>query len=876
MNRFDKKLCAIVSGFWVLSAAQLAHSQQEQPGLEEIVVRGTALNYQLSINGKRDADGIVDQFSADEFGRLPDKNIGETLNRIPGVSMLLEKGEGRFVQIRGVSPRLNNVTINGVSMGSPESDDGGRLAPMDVIGGELLSGVQVIKTQTPDMDAQGIGGTLNLNTKGPFDYNQDFTAYATARFGYDEIVSSSRFDTGENPVSFDGTLAGITDTGSGRLGWLLGASYSDREYLALGIFQDDWRSETSNGIEAAYPQNVKNNYYIIGRERTNVSAALEFELSDTTRFYARSFISNWDEFQHRNRFEQGLSDNLVSASDAFSGTADGNRVNVNLRLENAEKELQSFTFGGETERDSWLFEYFIQSNANSLDEPNDNWEFRSGASAFGPDAFSVAGDGVVDIVPGGASPQSVAEQGFRRVRFQERGTDEDAIIAGLDATFDFGSSYLDEGYMKVGAKFTSTDRENDYSRSRYDEGDDWTLDIDPSLSNGGFTNEVPIRNRPNIWLNIDALNEFFANSANASLFEFNEGSTFNDQFQSDYTLTEDVAAAYVMAKVDFGRSSLVGGVRVEETSVDSTGFLISDENGVDVATPISRSGSYSNVLPSLIYSHELRDDLILRAAWTNTLGRPEYDAIAPRSVIDTFDDPTIGTIGTLNIGNPDLEARESSNLDFSLEWYFDEGSLLSLAVFAKDIENEIVSAPEQVFDNFTFEGTTYDQFRISTTTNASSAKLDGVELTFVNQFTSLPAPWDGFGVAAALTLMDSEFTFERNGQLETLPLLEQPDESTTLTLFYQKGPLDVAVTWNENASFLTDLESTRSLDLDQGEYARLDMRVQYNLRDNIKLFFEAQNINDEPTTEFQGGDPRRNTEYEYVGSSYFLGSTFQF
>ena len=116
---------------------------------DSVVVRGTARNVASAIAGKRAADGVVDVFNADEIGRLPDKNIGETLNRIPGVSMLLEKGEGRFIQIRGVSPRLNNVTINGLSLGNGETEGGGRLVPLDVVGGELLSGVQVLKTPTP-------------------------------------------------------------------------------------------------------------------------------------------------------------------------------------------------------------------------------------------------------------------------------------------------------------------------------------------------------------------------------------------------------------------------------------------------------------------------------------------------------------------------------------------------------------------------------------------------------------------------------------------------------------------------------------------------------------------------------------------------------
>ncbi len=184
---------------------------------DAVTVRGTALNFASSIAGKRSADGVVDMFNADEIGRLPDKNIGETLNRIPGVSMLLEKGEGRFVQIRGVSPRLNNVTINGLSLGNGETESGGRLVPLDVIGGELLSGVQVLKTPTPDMDGQGIGGTLNLTTKQPFDFEKPLTLLVSSRGGGETISSIPTADTKEVPYALDATLTGKIEEQPSRL-----------------------------------------------------------------------------------------------------------------------------------------------------------------------------------------------------------------------------------------------------------------------------------------------------------------------------------------------------------------------------------------------------------------------------------------------------------------------------------------------------------------------------------------------------------------------------------------------------------------------------------------------------------------------------------
>ena len=204
---------ALVAATAIVGTPQLATAQtssSETEPLDEIVVTGTARNRFESINQKKEADRIVDALGTDELGQLPDKNIGESLNRVPGVTMLVEKGEGRYVQLRGVRPELNNVTLNGVAIGSPEAEGGGRVTPFDVLSSSLLSGVRVIKTPTPDMDAQGIGGTVDVVTRMPFDQPGTFSGYATGRYGYEEVRPESGAYGGGDPFGIDGLIAGKT------------------------------------------------------------------------------------------------------------------------------------------------------------------------------------------------------------------------------------------------------------------------------------------------------------------------------------------------------------------------------------------------------------------------------------------------------------------------------------------------------------------------------------------------------------------------------------------------------------------------------------------------------------------------------------------
>jgi TonB-dependent receptor len=837
---------------------------------ESVVVRGTAANFASSIAGKRAANGVVDMFSADEVGRLPDKNIGETLNRIPGVSMLLEKGEGRFIQIRGISPRLNNVTINGLSLGNGETESGGRLLPLDVIGGELLSGVQVFKTPTPDMDGQGIGGTLNLTTKQPFDFDR-FTALISSRGGLETIAPIDPDDTKETPYLMDATLAGRA--AGGKVGWLAGSSFSNRKTPLLGLYNDLWRPVSFAGTTIVYPTNVKNNVTVTARERLNGNGALEFRPNASSTFFARTFLARWDELQLRNRYDEGLGDGLTAATGPSSGIVAANRVQVNLRSEPTLKKLESVTLGGSHVAGRWSLDYSGQRNVNTVDEPNDNWEFRSGASTFGPDTFTIDQHGAIAITSPGRDRRDPSFQVFRRVRYYQQLTTEKSWSGTANVRRDMLFGGAKPGLLKAGVKVSSTSRSTGVSQSTYNIGSlNWTAAQSPALTRGGFTNPVPLLDVPNIWLDLDGLNTFFeANQNDPRYFLLDAIDTYRSEHQSDFSLDEVVAAGYLMARIDFSRVSVTAGARVERTDVDSSAFTMVTQGASLAALRIDGSGDYTSVLPSVVTTISLRANLIARAAWTASLGRPEFDALAPRSQLGIEDNPTIGTIGTLTIGNPDLKARQSNNFDASLEWYFREGAIVSVAAFRKNIRNEIIPAPTTQVANFTFQGRTFDRFDTDTTINAERAHVHGVELAYADRLRFLPRPLRSFGIGSSLTLIGSGVKVARGAEVLVLPLLQQANRSSSFTLYYQQGPWDLSTTYKYNSNFLTDYGESRALDLDQGSFGRWDARAQFDVRRDLKLNLSIINVNDRPTREFQGGLARQITEHEYTGRTILVG-----
>ncbi|MEQ8936571.1 MAG: TonB-dependent receptor, partial [Amphiplicatus sp.] len=859
-------LLASTAGLISLACSQSAFAQsadaRDADAVDEIIVQGTKLSRQRAIDEKRNADGVIDALGVDELGQLPDKNVGESLNRLPGVSMLVEKGEGRFVQIRGINPALNNVTINGVQLGSPDQEGGGRLAPLDIISGGVLGGVQVIKTPTPDMDAQGIGGTVNVDTTMPFDRDDDLYGYFTGRYGVEQIKPEDEAFGGHNPYAVDGMVSG--KLADGRLGWLIGATWSDREYISTGIYQDDW--DPAVGL----PVNVKNNYYVIGRERFNLNGALEFRPDDNSRYFVRGFYATWDEFQHRNRYEQNFSAGVVP-TDETSGVSGPNRILANIRNEKADKTLFSVAVGGERVFDDVTVSVLGQRNDNSLEEPNDNWEFRSGAT-FGPNTWDLGEDGVITITPDAGTPdrQDPNLIDLRRISYFDRQMDEVTYIGKIDVKWDLD----DETYFKTGVKFVSTDRDLDESQQRFNPGAlALTLGTSPMFTNGAFTNDVNGAGVPNIWLDVDGMNAFFADPANAGYFAADPTANFVSDNAGDYTVRERVLAGYVMGKKTLGMLELIGGARVEWTDIASTGNLLSG----GVATEIEDGGDYFFVSPSAIAKFTPTDTLVFRAAVTRSIGRPDFDVIAPRSTAS--DDG--GPIGSVNIGNPDLKPRKSWNFDLSAEWYPTDFSVLSVGLFYKDISDELFGDTVTLQDQAAMDAelaarglaglidtSALTQLNLNTTINASSATLKGVEFLGQTQFNFLPSPFDGFGVSASATFLDGENEFPTG---EVRPLQGQADSTYAFTVFYQKGPLDATVSYAYNNSYLTDFNSDPDLVLDQGAFGRWDARVSYELFDNVKIFAEGVNLNNEPTSEFQGGRDNWNTEYEYVGRTFYFG-----
>ncbi len=859
---------AVGEGGYALAPAPRRRSAAASAGpmlSNEIVVLGSALSRRAALRAKREAIAVIDALGPDELGQLPDTNAGESVDRLAGVSMLVEKGEGRYIQVRGLDTALNAITLNGAPTGSPEAELGGRLAPLDVFAAGILRGVTVLKAHAPNMDAQGVGGVIDLQTRGPFDNPQGFHGDATLRAGYEMTRPEPQAYGGHDPYAAGANLSFVS--ADGRVGAATGAAYSSREYVSQGVYQDNWADR--GGV--TLPDTVKNNYYVISRERVNLVGELTVRGDADDTLSLSGFYAEWAEYQHRLRYEQSLTEDIVPESDR-EGTTGANRALAALRLEHAEKSLASVAARARIRRGDVALNLEANAHRNELSEPFDNWEFRSGP-IFGPGTWRLSG-GVVTITPlaGSPDPLDASRYSLRRLRIFDRAMTETAWRLNASAALDVSAHLA----IEAGAGAAFSERVLDEDAQVYGPGaESLLLSAAPTLHAGGFSNDTPRGRAPNFWLNAAGLRAYFDDPANANQFTFNQAVSFSDSHRVDYDISERVISGYALARYETARVEALAGLRVEATNVEAGAYALQGAR----ARWREGHGDYLDVLPGALFAWRPRQDLIVRASVTSSLARQSYDLIAPGARFSDGDDGR----AILDLGAPDLPSRHATSVDISFEWYPDPLSVFSIAAFYKDIEGEpsvetrliegrAITAELSALGLDTVGADTWPLLEVHTPKALGRSILRGVEINLQTQFAQLPAPLDGLGAGASVTFLGGDTTLPSG----TAPLQGRPEQTIAVTVYYQRGGLDASVSYSYNGAYLTTYAGDPSRALDQGAFGRIDARFAYALTPAAKLFVEGVNLNNEPTTEFQGGVERWNTEYEYVGRTINAGVSVAF
>ena len=786
--------------------------------LEEVMVRGQRGGQASAINQQRMADNIKSIVSADAIGQFPDQNAAESLQRLPGLSIERDQGEGRFVGIRGIDPNLNNVTINGLNVPSPEG--GVRSVALDVIPSELIQTLEVSKSVTPDMDGDAIGGSVEVKSVSAFD-RMGQTASLSGQLSHNELRDKMS-------PKISGTY---TNLWNDTFGVAAALSYLKREF-------------GSDNIESNADDEIEQRHYSITRERLGAAVNLDYRPDFNNQYFLRTLYSEFsdEEYRQRNTF-------------VFDG--EDSEVERESKDRYEEQSILTIAAGGEHVRGEWTFDYQLGYAKSDEDEPDALY------FTFITEDDSIDGDmeRIIPIITYGDSVNDFNNYEVDEISFEDNYTKdtENSIKANLSKTF-ANDPYLTE--VKAGFKYRSRTKTVDSNIYIYD-GDFDGMDANQFAAGDvdwGLGNFGPGLNR-------GAMRTYF--NQHRSALELAELDSELESNGASYETNEDIFAAYFMGTFDINNVHIVAGVRYEKTDFDTTGMrveLIEDEqNDVEevVNTQWQADRSYDHFLPSVNVKYNISDKLIVRGAYTQTISRPVFEESAAFQIIESKteeDDGVFVTEREAEVGNPQLLPYESENVDLSIEYYPGQIGVLSAGLFYKQIDNFVIYA--DMAGTAGWEG--FDE--VIQPRNGESAELTGLELSWVKAFDN------GLLLSANGTFSSSDATTLLDGERYKTSLPNQSDTVGNLTVGYEDNrfSLRLAMTYKSKNLEELDGDMLRMEDAHQ----QFDFMGKYFINDDLTVYFNAININDEPYYHYF--DRRsQNAQYEEYGRTFEIGFNWQ-
>jgi TonB-dependent receptor len=859
---------------------QIVRAGSEVVTLSKMVVEGYRAGRARAIQQKRDTTNILDLISADAIGNLPDRNVAEAVSRVPGVNLAPldgafdqpQGGEGRYVSIRGVDPNLNQVLVDGNTMAAPGGTRLGRAVPLDVLGASQISSIEVVKSSTPDLDGNSLGGTINVKSASAFDRKERFFT-GTASINYNE-TSHAKSPTAELRY---GDLFGAQK----QWGFVIGVTSDKRSYGQERLDFSRPIDNTAGGRTFALPNQIQIRPTWGYRFNAGATANLEYRPSDDTQVFVRAILNrsrtdhNWDEM----RLDSGGTTNVITLISPTAGSFAAARTQAQYRelrqlrtqaLMNVGAGLKQ-KFGALTLEPNVSFSY--------ADEGRDRlhqFQWQTTRGALGRLEFELRdGERYPSRWEGiGAEWSDPARYSLNLRRVDDGGVVEEKTTgAKFDARWDSDRLLSGTGFLKAGLKLTHRDRFTDLVSHRLNRAGNWTL---ASIANGTIPGRSIYDGRYRTPFGLNWANVWNHVASNPALTVFDATGSASNSVEDDYDITEDIWAGYAMGQVRRGPLTLLGGLRWERTDATIKAVENRIANGVNLGRfPIKGSANYDSFFPNLQAVFRPNKSAVLRAAITQSIGRPAYEDARPLSTF-RYDEilgaaalnPAFPFAGSLNIGNPALKPFKSVNYDLSAEAYLKGGAMLSAAYFRKEISDPIYGFSE-VRENVNYNGIALERLGVTTRLNGKSGRIDGFELGLYLPFRFLRAPFDGFGIEGNLTAVSSEVVVAtRPG--EKLPFFRQPDAIRNVTLFYEKRGFSARVSYNHTAGMMTNLSAAAITDNWSDALDRVDAQVRWRVSPHYALTLAARNLTREQENYSYGrGGPLRET-YR-IGQNYTFG-----
>jgi TonB-dependent receptor len=913
---------------FALSCVSVA-SAQENAQLETIVVTGIRASQKQAIDVKRDAVNSVDAIASEDLGKMPDQNVAESLQRVPGITIDRDRGVGNGVTVRGLGPQFNTVTVNGRVIATVGS---GREFDFSILPSELISGAQVYKSPQANINGASIGATINISTLRPLEQEAGLRGGASVRANYADLADST-----------DPSAAGYFTwkNDSGRLGVAAVVSYDKREERTDNFFvgasssprsfDDGYYGSVTNlggdlcvgsvsaGVctprigddvvlfrDVDMYHNFINQVELSKRERTGGNLTVQYDATDNLRLTFDAMATHEDHYVHSSGivtdFSGGtLVDQVVEGGSDTTETIAGVTRAVHVGgtamaesfqggtideiVEDHPQTALSTLYGFRADWNSGPFsvDFDVSMSKAEYRDPRGNFTtVRLKDMDFTYDRRN--GTPVTDFaVSAGFSPAAtdVEHRNAHYVGPAAVNYDDTLYETRLDASWDAGAVSL---YGGIGYSDRTKDTEGFSSPNACAYcGSDVLLPASLfRVTDFNFMGNVGA-NTVREWVDydtdalVDAM--LLANTtADPALHSGDFGLPEHNPAGSS-SVQERVGVGYVMAqfKGDLGSMPLAvnTGVRFEKTNFTSEGasqtVLSAKPNGtgqniivLSDVVPVSLSGDYTDILPSLNARLNLTDRLVLRTGASRVISRPTLTDLSPAQSITS--NPGNERISR---GNPDLLPFRASQIEAGIDWYYDDLSLLSGTVFYKSI------------DSFITRGVSTEQvdevsFIIDEPVNGKGASVNGVELSYQTVFSNLPAPFDGLGTQISYTYTDSDADYS-NPAIESAHYTLQglSHNSYTVVGFYERGPLQARVSYTWRDEYLVAPQTQTGVPEFADSYDQLDAGVQYNVTPNVILTAEAINLTD--SYEFHYANVIQNTQqYRTVGRRYSAGVRVRF
>jgi TonB-dependent receptor len=781
----------IVAGVQIMDSVTM---KREALVNESIQVIGSLRDSQAkAINMQRLAPNIVNIVAADQMGQFPDTNAAEATQRVPGVNIARDQGEGRYVLIRGTEARLNHTTINGVDIPAPEGDL--RTVALDVIPIDLLEAVEIAKTITPDMDGDVVGGNVNLRMKRAKRHKQ----------------YSVGVDYGYNQLSEDAIQAFQASFSNG-----LG---DDRVGFTAAFTYDETDRGTHN-FEAEYDDGELDNFelrdYYVNRERLGVLASLDFQVSQRSNVQLDASFSQFDDQEFRYRYRHRIGDE---------------RLERELKDRFESQEILTLHLHGETLLDSGsIWRYSVAFGHAQEEEPTRfDTTFRQKDVVFDPNW----NQGTPDFFNAQPNPQNEDYQEYELDEIaQENNISEDDHLKA-EISLDYPVTGENAFWLwKFGAKFRTKEKMRDNQVTVFEADDVAFVDyIDSAYRQNDFFGG---RYQMGSFHSRNTVKQILALPGVESEHAFEEDA-------ADYEVEEQTIAAYAMSTVEWGDQwELLGGLRVESLDNSYTGYevLFDDEGDFASLNPVNGEKTDEKFLPMFHAKYKINEKQNLRFALTQTYARPRvYDAVPYRLILDED--------AEIEMGNPDIEMTDVTNVDLLYENYFDAVGLISVGLFYKDLSDYIYIYQSDAIYNG-------EEYEVTQPRNGPEATLWGLEFAFQKSFAN------GFGLYFNYTYTDSEATLEVARPDLRLP--GQSEKTGNLAFTFEKKGFTVRLAGSLHGKYQDTVAEDPMEDVWVDDHLQWDMTAGYQVG-NLHFSLELINLNDEKVILFQGA-PEFPIQYE--------------